>query len=511
MLDKFKKVKIVHNFSRIYLLIIVLIYIIYSFRISEYVTLFIDEKLLIDDIYNIWLFDDQFNTFNSVDSNFLKNILIFIKEFSYGGDLRYGRLWSNYFTIIVGVFALFDDQILIISTRILNVLTYLLANVLLVKALVPKKYFWIALLSLYSIPGVEMLNRIPKTETLSLLFISFGFLNLNKKKYYKSIFYFGIATFIKINSAILFIFISIYFFYITDEKKWKFSIKAFLTGISSLLLVNPILIIPPINIGAFKVPNFYKIYLNWLTTQSSNGDSIVFSFQNFTRWGKSLNAFYLLRTNIQIFIILLLLCFVVLFFKVIKNKNHMDILIFFVVFSYLIFYLFYIERQYMWYLVLPFSLFLILLFRNLNHNLDSAKKLLLYSFLIINLLGAQSNSFIFIEQKKFRANGDYGYQGIDSPVVAEKQIQKIIQIIENIYKNNNQLNNNLVYWNPNLFMPRNHVTYESFFYIREYWGNKDSPLYALEDSDIFVTYTKYDKIENVSVYQFENIYIYVKD
>ena len=79
------------------------------------------------------------------------------------------------------------------------------------------------------------------------------------------------------------------------------------------------------------------------------------------------------------------------------------------------------------------------------------------------MLGAQSNSFIFIEQKKFRANGDYGYQGIDSPVVAEKQIQKIIQIIENIYKNNDQLNNNLVYWNPNLFMPRNHVTYESFF------------------------------------------------
>ena len=221
MLGKFEKVKIVNNFSKIYLLIIVLIYVIYSFHISEYVTLFIDEKLVIDDIYNIWLLDDQFNTFNGVGSHFLQNILIFIKEFSYGGDLRYGRLWSNYFTIIVGVFALFDDQILIIATRILNVLSYLLANVLLVKALVPKKYFWIALLSLYSIPGVEMLNRIPKPETLSLLFISFGFLNLNKKKYYKSIFYFGIATFIKINSAILFIFISIYFFYITDEKKWK--------------------------------------------------------------------------------------------------------------------------------------------------------------------------------------------------------------------------------------------------------------------------------------------------
>ena len=153
-----------------------------------------------------------------------------------------------------------------------------------------------------------------------------------------------------------------------------------MTGISSLLLVNPILIIPPINIGAFKVPNFYKIYLNWLTTQSSNGDSVVFSFQNFTRWGESLNAFYLLRTNIQIFIILLLLCFVVIFFKVIKNKNQIDILIFFVVFSYLIFYLFYIERQYMWYLVLPFSLFLILLFRNLNHNLDSAKTTFIFFF-----------------------------------------------------------------------------------------------------------------------------------
>lgn len=510
VLSKFSKVKLVNNFSKIYLSTIILIYLIYSFKVSEYITLFIDEKLIIDDIYNIWLLDDQFNTFSGVDNYYFKNFLIFIKEFSYGGDLRYGRLWSNYFTIIVGVFSLVDDQVLIIASRVLNILTYLLANFVLVKALVPKKYFWLCLLSLYSTPGVEMLNRLPKPEALSLLFISFGFLYINKAHYYKSIFFFGLATFIKVNSAVLFVLIVIYFFFITDEKKWKVGIKVFLTGISSLILVNPILIIPPITIGSVKLPNFYKAYLGWINTQSSNGNSIVFSFQNMISWGESLNTFYLLKTNNQIFIILSFICFAVLFLKIIKSKNQIDAVMLAVVFCYFFFYLFYIERQFMWYLSLPFSLLIILLFRNLRGNLNF-KKIFLFSFIVINLIGGASNSHIFIEQKKFRANISYGYQGIDNTLIIEKHIQEVIKIIENIYENNNQLDKNIVYWHPNLFMPRNHVSYDSFFYVREYWGNKDSPIYALEESDIFVTYTEYLNTENVSIYQFENIYIYVND
>ena len=58
------------------------------------------------------------------------------------------------------------------------------------------------------------------------------------------------------------------------------------TGITltSLIIVNPILIIPPVRIGNIDLPNFYKIYFNWLSTQSSNGDVLMFSLNNFYKW-----------------------------------------------------------------------------------------------------------------------------------------------------------------------------------------------------------------------------------
>ena len=52
---------------------------------------------------------------------FYKKILIFFIEFSYGGDLRYGRLWSNIFTLIIGPFSLISDQATITAARIFNI------------------------------------------------------------------------------------------------------------------------------------------------------------------------------------------------------------------------------------------------------------------------------------------------------------------------------------------------------------------------------------------------------
>ena len=79
------------------LFIIIFFYIFNSFYLNEYEILFIDEKLIIDDIYNIWLIDDVFGRYDNVNNNYLKSILIIFTELSYGGDLRYGHLWSNYF------------------------------------------------------------------------------------------------------------------------------------------------------------------------------------------------------------------------------------------------------------------------------------------------------------------------------------------------------------------------------------------------------------------------------
>ena len=118
-------------------------YIFNSFYLNEYEILFIDEKLIIDDIYNIWLIDDVFGRYDNVNNNYLKSILIIFTELSYGGDLRYGRLWSNYFTISTGLFSLVSDKVLITSVRILNTLTIFLGSYFIVKNNVKRNYLWL--------------------------------------------------------------------------------------------------------------------------------------------------------------------------------------------------------------------------------------------------------------------------------------------------------------------------------------------------------------------------------
>ena len=82
--------------------------------------LFIDERILIDDIYNVWLVEDLYGRFENISNTFLKNILIIFIEMAYGGDLRYGRLWSNVFIIFIGPFTYISDTLVITASRVLN-------------------------------------------------------------------------------------------------------------------------------------------------------------------------------------------------------------------------------------------------------------------------------------------------------------------------------------------------------------------------------------------------------
>ena len=162
-------------------LINVIFYLFYTLKTNQYELLFVDERLLIDDIYNVWLFDDAFNRFQNINNNNLQNLLIFLTEVAYGGDLRYGRLWSNIYTVFSGPFLLISDQALISSSRILNVIVLTLSFYNLSKMFVKKSNLWISVLFLYSLPGVEFLNRFPKPETFALLFTTFGFYYLSEE------------------------------------------------------------------------------------------------------------------------------------------------------------------------------------------------------------------------------------------------------------------------------------------------------------------------------------------
>ena len=72
-------------------------YVLNNLKTNVYEVLFIDERMLIDDIYNLWLLEDLYGRFSNISNPILKNILIIFIELAYGGDLRYGRLWSNTF------------------------------------------------------------------------------------------------------------------------------------------------------------------------------------------------------------------------------------------------------------------------------------------------------------------------------------------------------------------------------------------------------------------------------
>ena len=154
-----------NNASRVLTFGILFVFIFNAFKSNNYEVLFIDERMLVDDIYNIWLFDDIFNRFRDISNIYLKNLFIFLTETSYGGDLRYGRLWSNFFVFFAGPATFFGDTAVISFSRILNISLFFFGNYLLVKYLVKKEFRWIALISIYSLPSVEYLHRIPKPDS----------------------------------------------------------------------------------------------------------------------------------------------------------------------------------------------------------------------------------------------------------------------------------------------------------------------------------------------------------
>ena len=125
-------------------------YVLNNLKTNIYEVLFIDERMLIDDIYNIWLLEDLYGRFSNISNPILKNILIVFIELAYGGDLRYGRLWSNIFTLFVGPFSLISDNFVIIISRVFNASLFFLGSYFLSKNIKNKNLTWLVMFTIYS-------------------------------------------------------------------------------------------------------------------------------------------------------------------------------------------------------------------------------------------------------------------------------------------------------------------------------------------------------------------------
>ncbi len=470
-----------------------------------YEVLFIDERMLIDDIYNVWLLEDLYDRFSSISNTFIKNILIIFIEIAYGGDLRYGRLWPNIFTFFVGPFTLINDEAVISVSRLLNSLMFFLGAYLMSKNIEKKIFLGLGIFIIYSLPSVEYFHRIPKPDSLVFIFVALGISFLIKKKYYQSIFFLAVASFIKINTIVIFAILWIFLFQEFKEKKIKLFFKSIGITLGSLVLVNPILVVPPLTVGGIELPNFFKIYLNWLTTQSSNGDEIFFSLQNINLWFQTFSEFYKIP-NILIFYILSFLLMFFIFRKIILSNDKLSKYFLLIFLVYIIFYFGFIERQYTHYLHLPIAILLIAYLRVLKLNEKNILPMII--ILAFGIIGNLSNFSRFTSDIRFDANDRYGYESIVEPGDAKNLVDKVIQSVEKIYDSNEHLNQNLVFWHPDLFVPRNKVTYESKFFVREYWGDKNFVDSAIREADIYVTYTDYEVSNKINKIKIENIFIY---
>ena len=480
-------------------------YFVNNLKNNIYEVLFIDERMLIDDIFNVWLVEDLYNRFSNISNQSLKNILIIFIELAYGGDLRYGRLWSNFFTILVGPTTFISDTVVILFSRFINSLLFFSGAYLLSKYLVEKKYMWLSVFTIYSFSSVEFIHRVPKPDPMVVIFVALGIKYLTNKKYYHSIFFLAIASFLKINAIIIFFFLWIYIFLKSNENKLRLILKTSLLTLGSLFIVNPILLIPPLNLGGNQIPNFYKIYFNWLTTQGSNSDEVFFSFNFFMNWVEELSMFYKFPNNAVFFLVII--AFLGLVFKeIIASSDDLSKYLLLIFCFYIFFYFFFIERAWTHYLHLPFSLLLIAFLRVYKKRKNSLIPVAL--IILFASIGNISNMDRFLNDKTFNMNDRLNYVSVETQDDAQKLIDKIIIEIKSIYKENQHLNKNLVYWHPDLITPRNKVTYNENFYVREYWGDKNTVYIAIEESDIFVTYTDYEISDSIVKKNIENFYIY---
>ena len=193
-------------------------------------------------------------------------------------------------------------------------------------------------------------------------------------------------------------------------------------------------------------------------------------------------------------------------FQIFQKKDVLSKNIVLIFSIYVLFYFFLIERAWTQYLHLPFALLIVAYFRSLNKGSMSLPSLI--SIIIFIFIGNYSNIDRFLNDTTFNMNTRLEYISVNTQEDAQLLVNSVIEEIRGIYDKHEHLNKKLVYWHPDLITARNNVTYVDTFYVREYWGDKDKPDYAINQADIFVTYTNYDAIYPIRKIQLENFFIY---
>jgi len=274
----------------------------------------------------------------------------------------------------------------------------------------------------------------------------------------------------------------------------------------SLIFVNPILLVPPIKFLNLQLPNFYQKYFEWIFSQGSYGQQQLFSIDFFKNWLKTISNFYLLPTGTDFIMFMIFIIFLTsLTNKIYKSEDTILKLFLIIFYFYMFLYMFFIERQFIWYITVPFLFLTITVFRKIEMK-KKLDKIFSLNLILLLILGNLSNIQVHNENKSFQANYKLGYQQIENKDSAINLVNEIVKQIEIIYSEEESKDKNIVYWNPNLFIPRNKVTYLSNFEVREYWGSENLEK-ILNEADFYVTNTDL-YLDNVNKIKINNYYIF---
>ncbi len=452
LLFKNNKLKVFLNILNTvaFLLITYLIYknILSFFYQTEYRHLHIDERQLIDSILNVFQIQDEYGRYKNLESGILKSFLIIITELIIGGNLDYGRFYSNLFVFFSGPFYFINFKYLIISERILQLTIYIITLLYISKFFIEKNYKYIFILFGMSVPGSYYLIQNPKPDPLVILLFFVGLKKIFFDENYKTSFiFFGMSIGIKIVSIIplftLFLVLKFQNQKFKTFKELSVSVFYFLIG---LIIAQPALLIPSRKIysrifSAIKGASVYN-QDEYFTLNSANVNS----------WLQTLSKEYSLSE--VIFVLVFLITFT-LFLKSLNESKYISTFYLFTFLFFTVFIIFNVERTWSYYLAFPFIFLLVYLFQE-NEHITFKKLVLLFPILIIVINGlAYHNekavdSYFIISQPK------------------EQTFQEIVAFLDTQYSSDN-FKYNFVYWDPDLYFPRYKINYKENFQVLENW------------------------------------------
>lgn len=484
-----KKIKLfINSFFCLVILYLIFQNILSFLEQTNYRHLHIDERQLLDSILNVFQIVDEFGRFKNVNEGIFKSFLIILSELIIGGNLDYGRFYTNMFIFLSLPFYFINFQILVFLTRLIQLTTFLITVIYIAKYFIKQNYkVFFVLLSL-TIPGSYYLIQNPKPDLLSILFF---FIFLRQMLFEKNIKYgflfAGLAIGVKIISLIPFMIALFYFLFFEPKIQIKIILRNIKFLIFGLVISQPALLIPSKKIY-LRIYNALKVGSNYDQAQF-----FTFSKEYFLSWIEVLSKEYSINSFLLFFIFISTTFIVIL--NIFKNPvRDFDTYYLLTFLGFSLFFMFNVQRTWSYYLFFPFIFLLIYLF-NQDSYFSKYKLIVLFPFLIFSF-----NGLFFNAEKAI--NSDF--------LISEKSEKSFYEALNYLEMEYNQksFKYGVVYWDPDFYFPRINLDYQSNFIVNENWEQekKTAPLYS--KVDFIISLEKFDQSNDVKVNKIGNLFIY---